>query len=621
MAPEQATGSTATVGVPTDVFGLGAILYELLAGRAPFTGQSTDEVLTRARAADAPAPRSLVSTVPRALDAVCRKAIAKAPGDRYQTVPELVDDVRRYLADEPVSAYREPLRVRAGRWARRHRTLVATSAVALVVLGGAALGFALWRDAKRHEKIALIYEKQSHAMAAAHAGDVDRAVGLFREYEAVAEAADEPHFEAYARSHRTALEKFAEFRAKAAAALKEGAHNIRFGKGPDPILVKCEEALTIAGMLNPDFEQSRVAIGFGVREHDETIATGRELLVLAALRLAMFDTKDEAAKANTRKALGYLDRAAALKLYGPGGQEITGPTAGELMLRMFWHRRLGENKEADEAGDRMTAMVKADGGFRTARDYYIFGSITLNIVKKPKDALNAYREALKREPGHYGALFGSYLCHTELKDLPGQVAALTGCLAVRAGDAELYTFRGVALFSQGQYDAAFHDFDAAVLRNPESALAYYWRGRARVMGEKWAEAEADFGQAVRRDATLVNARSWRAIVRGKIGQADGAAEDAEAAVTEHPTSADTLFYAARAYAQAAKAPATAEKYGARSVELLRQALDRGFTGTSHLTPGSDFDPVRGRADFQELVKRPPGKKPPKEQAPTPRPAK
>ena len=140
------------------------------------------------------------------------------------------------------------------------------------------------------------------------------------------------------------------------------------------------------------------------------------------------------------------------------------------------------------------------------------------------------------------------------------------------------------------------------------------------MGDKWAEAEADFGQAVRRDPNYVNARSWRAITRGKIGQTEGAASDAEAAVKEHPTSADTLFYAARAYALAAKNPATAEKYGARCVELLRQAFINGFTETGRLG-SADFDAVRGRADFQELLKRAPGKKPTKEPAPSPRPMK
>jgi serine/threonine-protein kinase len=139
MAPEQAEGRLDLLGPATDVYGLGAILYEVLTGTPPFVAGDTTAVLRRV-VHEAPArPRALNREVSPALEAVCLKALAKKPGERYATARALADDVQRWLADEPVAAYREPLAVRAGRWARRHRTGVAVAA-ALLAAGIVALG-------------------------------------------------------------------------------------------------------------------------------------------------------------------------------------------------------------------------------------------------------------------------------------------------------------------------------------------------------------------------------------------------------------------------------------------------------------------------------------------------
>jgi hypothetical protein len=130
MPPEQARGEWAKVGTASDVFGLGATLYAILTGHAPYEG---GDAMERARAARYSPPRALNSDTPRALEAVCLKAMAPRPEDRYSGAQELAHDVERFLADEPVSAWREPLSVRARRWAKRHRTALAASVVALIV--------------------------------------------------------------------------------------------------------------------------------------------------------------------------------------------------------------------------------------------------------------------------------------------------------------------------------------------------------------------------------------------------------------------------------------------------------------------------------------------------------
>jgi serine/threonine protein kinase len=139
MSPEQAAGELGRIGPVSDVYSLGATLYSLLTGRTPFDGLDGREVMDRVRRGEFPPPCSVQPEVPRGLEAVCLKAMALKPEDRYATPLVLAEEIEHWLADEPVSAYPEPLALRSRRWLRRHRTLVTTAAAVLVLgLGGLA---------------------------------------------------------------------------------------------------------------------------------------------------------------------------------------------------------------------------------------------------------------------------------------------------------------------------------------------------------------------------------------------------------------------------------------------------------------------------------------------------
>ena len=132
MAPEQAEGKIEAIDARTDVYGLGAILYEILTGRPPYDGTDTIEVLRKVRETSPIPPRQVEPRTPGALEAICLKAMAKRPDDRYPTAMALADEVRRWLADEPVSTFREPWPTRLARWSKRHRTAVASAAALLM---------------------------------------------------------------------------------------------------------------------------------------------------------------------------------------------------------------------------------------------------------------------------------------------------------------------------------------------------------------------------------------------------------------------------------------------------------------------------------------------------------
>ncbi len=124
MAPEQADGRIDLIDARTDIYGLGAMLFEILTGKPPHHGADTAAVLRQIVNAETPRARALDAATPPALDATAALAMAKAREDRYQSAAEVADDVERWLADEPVTAYPEPFRARVGRWVRRHRALV-----------------------------------------------------------------------------------------------------------------------------------------------------------------------------------------------------------------------------------------------------------------------------------------------------------------------------------------------------------------------------------------------------------------------------------------------------------------------------------------------------------------
>ena len=166
MSPEQAVGHRGTITTATDVYGLGAILYALLAGKAPFGGESLIETLEAVRSRPPEPPSRLNAKVPRDLETICLKCLEKDPRRRYSSAQALFDDLRAWLDSRPISARRVGMAERAWLWCKRRPAVAAlAAAVLLATVGGTAAVIAVQARANTELRAANLREKQRFGLA------------------------------------------------------------------------------------------------------------------------------------------------------------------------------------------------------------------------------------------------------------------------------------------------------------------------------------------------------------------------------------------------------------------------------------------------------------------------
>src|SRR6266542_2191752 len=163
MAPEQAVGNNAAVSSVTDVYGLGAVLYQLLTGHPPFAGGTTYETIKLLLDTEPRQPRLLNPKVDRDLNTICLKCLEKDPQRRYVSALALAEDLERWLKHEPIRARRTGLVTRGRKWVRRNPSIAVMAAMLLVL--AVPLGVMIWKT-------------ESERSAASNAGPPEKSIAV-----------------------------------------------------------------------------------------------------------------------------------------------------------------------------------------------------------------------------------------------------------------------------------------------------------------------------------------------------------------------------------------------------------------------------------------------------------
>ncbi|MFO0952513.1 MAG: tetratricopeptide repeat protein [Isosphaeraceae bacterium] len=489
MAPEVAAGLNNEVDERSDIYLLGAILFEVLSGQQPRTAKTMIELLTKARDEPVASVRTHIPHVPKALDAICLKAMAHRKEDRYATAGDLADDVQRFVAGEPVSAYRENFPERAWRWARRHRTAIVRSVAALGLAGITLLGVQKFREAERLRV------------------EASRAAEELRTREQARHD--------LARFHRLADE--ANFYAATTEPVSENAPYYDPSRGE----AAAQAALAVAAKWGPGLE--RLALP------DARAKVKQELYGLLLLD-AVLRERGEQGSAGAKEVLSAVDRA----------EQFSAPTLGAFQLRARAYERVGDERRAAEflakAADPNVVTSALDDFLQAER----LRTGSAARVGDPSDrkpwqpdpatmeqAIALYRQALAIDPDHYWSRLQLGRCYQSLGRFAESVEALGACVAIRPEAEWGYSALGLALAQQGRLAEAEIELNKAIQRNPDSRPPRLHRGVVSWRQKKHDAALADF-QAVLEppdDRRLIEAYYYRGQLYLQLGEHDKALSD------------------------------------------------------------------------------------------------
>lgn len=212
MAPEQARSAFGPVGPGTDIYALGSILYEMLTGRPPFEAESTADVLNRLLHDEPVSPERLRPKLPPDLVTICMKCLEKIPSKRYASAHDLAEDLRRFLAGEPIQARAIGWLGRTGRWCRRRplvAALIGLSSLLTIILVGTVLVYnILLSDALARLEVTAQAQRQqiiqlnlSIGISATESGDTFTGFLRFTEALRLDESDPHPEWQRQTRTH------------------------------------------------------------------------------------------------------------------------------------------------------------------------------------------------------------------------------------------------------------------------------------------------------------------------------------------------------------------------------------------------------------------------------------
>lgn len=567
MAPEQAEGSLDRIGTRTDVYGLGAMLYEILTGKPPFEGESNRDVIRKVREENPVPPRSVNKAAPKPLQAVCLKAMQKAPEQRYRSAADIAADVQHWLADEPVSAYRDSWVESGRRWISRNRTTVAT-VVAGLCIAAVALGIISALQAKTNRDLTAALDRESMlaGVASDEAASAERVINEF--YSGIGEDVMLRRPELTQLRQRMLERALGFYEQRVRAQLEPyRATDVHSKQNAIGGMTKVSEIQAILGQRDRAIETRQRAIELA--EQSEGInpeIVARHWLDLGNLQRLAGRPKDaeESLRESLRryKEINAHSAVTALAMADLGRVLYDTGNSSEAVHLLEQARELQEQLTGPEV-KRIATQLPG----QLAASYTTLGNIHESENRRDR-ALENYQKATSLYEKLLEVIPGDNYFQAELaRSLNNLGLAKATAGQIDEGRADLERGKGLR-------EALFADQPLNTEYQADLARSYYHIARADMLAKDRENA-------------------LRAIEKATELYKDIPPKGPE----------DTYFQACMTAMRGALASgAEAERFNSEAIELLKKAMSTGYANLTRLKNELSLDILRDHADFQALLK-------------------
>lgn len=591
MPPEQAAGKLDELDARTDIYSLGGILYKLLTNQQPIARGKIREVLKNVKEGNIIPPRDHESSIEKPIEAICMKALATDREDRYDSALNIVEDVEAWLADEPVSCYEDPWRIKAKRWAKRNPSTVSGVSAVVVVFVIMQLGLA-WSHRNAMNAIRNVAQTKAQLSAtAADQGDYVQARELINEaLGRTGEHSELNELRSFLSSRLELVEtdRLAKLSRDAEAKLVRSKSQILDGNYETARTMLAE----LATLLNDEAELP--GISAEVTRQTKTVTDAlaqQEAVADTQVRFNAFLTEldqarirssfpdEEDVSEDTKLAFAHVKNALALfNLDQPTPlSEQPAHFSERLPWTREWHRENGEwPRQALREGTFELFLIAADMEWWLAQDKsdelkIAAAERSLEWTAKAKslgissqallareasyleeagrsdEAKRAFEEAKLLKPE---TALDFYLVAENLRSRGHLNEALEFYLKAQQLSPDHYWvqyFQGLCYRNLGRFAAAASSFSSCIARRPDYPWAYIQRGICSAQLGQFENGFADFDEAEKLEPELFSVFVNRGVILLTQGKFDDSLKNLEKARELNPNSGKPLVNIAAAY--------------------------------------------------------------------------